>query len=141
MPVLRDPENCEKWCAKGDAVKDRIYYPRYCSGLVYAITTDLIPGMLKNVAKVPYYFIEDVYITGFLLEHTRGVHYHKINQFCDIEGGIQTFRPYFKGRLRDLKYFILTDYPSDIKLLWNLTLAIHENRLTEVVRKMKSSIM
>ena len=43
-------------------------YPEYCSGFAYAMTHDVAIKLLKVSSKIPYFGIEDVFITGFCRE-------------------------------------------------------------------------
>ncbi|GAB6026557.1 hypothetical protein CHUAL_012973 [Chamberlinius hualienensis] len=41
-------------------------YPDFVTGPAYLLTMDSVPVLLKYVSKVPFFFLEDVYITGIL---------------------------------------------------------------------------
>ncbi|XP_037555602.1 beta-1,3-galactosyltransferase 1 [Dermacentor silvarum] len=43
-------------------------YPDYVNGPAYLISGDSVPLLLRSVSVVPYFFIEDVYITGLLAD-------------------------------------------------------------------------
>ncbi|KAL3875806.1 hypothetical protein ACJMK2_033722 [Sinanodonta woodiana] len=41
-------------------------YPTYCEGFAYITSTDVIHKLLDASKEVPFYWIDDVYVTGFL---------------------------------------------------------------------------
>lgn len=47
------------------------YYPRYCSGFGYAFNRKVAESLLNSISITPYYFIEDVFITGFCRSKSR----------------------------------------------------------------------
>ena len=78
MPIYRDPATCSKWCAQEWEFPGKKYYPRYCAGMAYMLTMDLIEDMYQATFHTPYFFCEDVYITGLLLANVKGVRYMDI---------------------------------------------------------------
>lgn len=57
-------------------VKTNIYpsnfFPPYCSGNAYAMTSSVTDCLLAGVSQVPYFPLEDVYVTG-MLARARGI--------------------------------------------------------------------
>ena len=45
-----------------------VYYPDYCYGPFYALSFSNLYKIVKNIENVPYFDIEDVYITGLIAE-------------------------------------------------------------------------
>ncbi|KAK4306738.1 hypothetical protein Pmani_021461 [Petrolisthes manimaculis] len=54
-------------------------YPRYCSGAVWFLSTDLIQRLLYVSRSVPYLWVDDTYITG-LLAQKAGIGHYKLNK-------------------------------------------------------------
>lgn len=75
MPILRDPAKCMKWCVKYSEFPGRNYFPKYCAGLTYVLSTDMMADMLSASRRTPFFWIDDVYITGLLLAKVSGVRY------------------------------------------------------------------
>ena len=66
MPILRDPENCFKWCVPKHIFPGRRAYPTYCAGAAYVFTSNLAAGLYNSSLYTPYFYIDDVFITGLL---------------------------------------------------------------------------
>uniref|UniRef100_T1JHM9 Hexosyltransferase n=1 Tax=Strigamia maritima TaxID=126957 RepID=T1JHM9_STRMM len=43
-------------------------YPRYCAGLAYVLSFDVIRDLVIASERVPFFWIDDVYVTGLLAE-------------------------------------------------------------------------
>ena len=62
----KDPiDRVSKW---GVSINQRAYpyWPPYCKGLSFIATTDLIPLLFDASFYVPFLWLDDVYVTGFL---------------------------------------------------------------------------
>lgn len=65
-----------------------VYYPPYCSGMAYAFSKAVRTRLLLASQVTPVFFIEDVYMTGFVR--------YKAGVIIKDNEGI-TLRPYLKG--------------------------------------------
>ncbi|CAF3574495.1 unnamed protein product [Adineta steineri] len=63
MRVSRDPSS--KWFVSSDEYPYEHYAP-YCSGSAYFITRDLIQPLVEATQHIPFFWIDDYYITGLL---------------------------------------------------------------------------
>lgn len=61
MPVLRSG----KWMVSKEAWKEDTY-PTYCSGSAFFMTTDVAIALHNASYYVPFFWVDDVYITGLL---------------------------------------------------------------------------
>jgi hypothetical protein len=75
MPILRDPSKCSKWCVRFNEFPGQRYFPKYCAGLTYALSRDLIPLMYNASFTTPFFWIDDVYLTGLLPAKVKNVEY------------------------------------------------------------------
>lgn len=75
MPILRDPATCAKWCVKHSEFPGRTRYPQYCAGLSYTMSRDVVRDMYRHASSTPFFWVDDVYITGLLLGKTNNVKY------------------------------------------------------------------
>jgi beta-1,3-galactosyltransferase 1 len=66
---VREPD--QKWHTPESAYR-RAIYPTYASGAAYVVSGDAVDAMLDASATTPFFWIEDVYITG-MLARTAGV--------------------------------------------------------------------
>ena len=63
MRVTRDPSS--KWFVSSDEYPYE-HFERYCSGSAYFITQDLIQPFFQATRYIPFFWIDDYYITGLL---------------------------------------------------------------------------
>ncbi len=61
MHVLREG----KWNISSDVLPNE-YYPPYCSGMGYIMTPDVAKALYQTSFHVPFFWVDDVYITGML---------------------------------------------------------------------------
>jgi len=66
MPILRDPKTCMKWCVKQTELRGKTGFPQYCAGIGYIVTTPLLPLLYNASKSTPFFWIDDVYVTGLL---------------------------------------------------------------------------
>jgi len=90
MPILRDPKVCMQWCVAADELPGRTHFPQYCAGLAFALSRELVTALHATSLSTPYFWIDDVYITGLLTKKLRGIHYvDLISNFTLTEGDIE----------------------------------------------------
>lgn len=75
MPILRDPSKCAKWCVKYNEFPGRRYFPKYCAGLTFVLSVDLVQLLYKASKTTPFFWIDDVYVTGILPMKVKDVEY------------------------------------------------------------------
>lgn len=56
-----------KWKTQ-KSLYDKARYPPYCSGAAFVLTMDTVIRVLNASQYIPYYWVDDVYITGILPE-------------------------------------------------------------------------
>jgi len=62
MPVLRvDP----KWAVSKTDFADNVY-PPYCSGIAFVLSLDVVLALSRVASRVPFFWVDDVYLTGIL---------------------------------------------------------------------------
>lgn len=65
LTVQREPNN--RWhLSKEDYDND--YFPNYCSGSAYILTSDIIEPLYRQSFRVPFFWIDDIYVTGLLVK-------------------------------------------------------------------------
>ena len=95
MPILRDPKECMQWCVAADELPGRTHFPQYCAGLAFALSRELVPALYSASLSTPYFWIDDVYITGLLMPEVskklHGIRYvDLISNFTLAEGDIKS---------------------------------------------------
>ncbi|ESO01642.1 hypothetical protein HELRODRAFT_174600 [Helobdella robusta] len=86
MMVIRDPKS--KWYVS-EAEFPENYFGRYCSGSAYAYTTSMVPMMFRMSRHVPFFWVDDYYITGLLPSKMKiPVKYEEINRLYFLAPGL-----------------------------------------------------
>ena len=71
MKVIRDSKS--KWYLSPKEFKDD-YFPTYCSGSAFMMTTDVIANMYNTSLYTPFFWVDDFYVTGLLAQKVGVVH-------------------------------------------------------------------
>ena len=88
MPILRDPKTCRKWCATFKEFPGRTSYPQFCSGLAFVFSSQLAASMYEVSKTTPFFWVDDVYITGLLLNKVKDVEYITLGQNITFNRGV-----------------------------------------------------
>ncbi|XP_052830188.1 beta-1,3-galactosyltransferase 1-like [Octopus bimaculoides] len=64
MPIVRDKRS--KWYVSREEYSNNLY-DVYCSGSAYILSPDMPVRLLKIALKVPRFWVDDVYVTGMLV--------------------------------------------------------------------------
>ena len=75
MPILRDPAKCAKWCVRYNEFPGRRYFPKYCAGLTFVLSADLVQQLYAASKTTPFFWIDDVFVTGILPTKVKDVKY------------------------------------------------------------------
>lgn len=118
MPILRDPKTCLKWCIEKDEFPGRNSYPAYCAGLFYLTTYNVINAMYKASLRTPFFWIDDVYITGLLMGKARKLLQTK---YVQTEFSVKADYLYNKT-IRQNNFVGLVGSTVQYKKLWNYIL-------------------
>ena len=73
MPILRNRPSCSKWCVPPDILPGQHYYPPYCSGSAFVYTSDMVNELYTAALQTPYFYIDDVYMTGLVVQKLQKV--------------------------------------------------------------------
>ncbi|KAK5643272.1 hypothetical protein RI129_007117 [Pyrocoelia pectoralis] len=95
MAPVREPAN--KWYIRLDEYKYPSY-PTFLSGWFYITNPITVQSLVKESSKVPYFWVDDVYITGLLAQKCRVQHYNIGNYFT-------VHSEFLECCLRDIKKF------------------------------------
>jgi hypothetical protein len=142
MPILRDPKDCMQWCVGENELPGRTHFPQYCAGLGFVLSRELVLALYRASLSIPFFWIDDVYITGLLMAHASAnpsdIHYVDLidnftlaeeeaeKQYADIKKPIK----YVLAKIRDVTRFrkvwrmLLKRLPaSQFKLLSNAAIS------------------
>jgi len=129
MPILRDPKECMQWCVSADELPGRTHFPQYCAGLAFALSRELVSALYSTSMSTPYFWIDDVYITGLLMselpKNLHGIHYvDLISNFTLVEGDIENE---YRDSRKSIHYVIAKIRSADVyRRVWKAIL----NRLS-----------
>jgi len=95
MPILRKPADCMQWCVADDELPGRTHFPQYCASVAFALSRELVSALYTASLLTPYFWIDDVYITGLLMPEVskkfHGIHYvDLLSNFTLVEKDIDT---------------------------------------------------
>ena len=132
MPILRDPAN--RWYVKSSEFPGQKNYPQYCSGITYVLSNDIVPEMLQKSYSTPFFWIDDVYITGLLTAKIQRLNYVNIWKNIHLKGetlAAQDFRTDNKSQ------YMVAHVASkeNFNYMWNLCL----HRISDQQLQMLSS--
>ena len=119
MPILRNPKNCMKWCVPEEDFPGQRFYPKYCAGLTYLLPMPIIGDMLSASKRTPFFWIDDVYITGLLTREAGTV------SFRSILDRFKTNNTFVLEKLKQNNtQFLMTHTGDDVQMyrLWMSTL-------------------
>ena len=121
MPILRDPKKCMKWCVKYSEFPKRTHFPRYCAGLAFVLSASIVPQMYQHSKTTPFFWIDDVYITGLLTGKVKDVSYiDYLKHFTLKEDLVNTE---YTSNSTDVKYYFShVKKMKTFERIWNGTL-------------------
>ena len=79
-------------------------YPAYCEGYAYIMRKDLIVPLYEASLRLKYYWIDDVYVTGMLVDRINATRQYFIKGYSSQRVGIPRFT-----KVGDKALFILMD--------------------------------
>ena len=62
-------------CVKYNEFPGRSHFLQYCTGLTFIMSCDIIPEMYKALYSTPFFWIDDVYVTGALTPKVKNIEY------------------------------------------------------------------
>lgn len=65
----------EKWFIDDNEFRGDVVFPLYCEGPAVFMTNDIIPALVKSAAMTPFFWLEDVYLYGVVLQNVPGLTY------------------------------------------------------------------
>ena len=128
MPILRDLDKCGAWCVKDDELPGRTHFPQYCAGTGIVSSMEVIVDMYQVSLTTPFFWIDDVYITGILPPKLE-----KPVDFVDLQSSFSMLESDIKSQyLSDKEQIkILITQISDVQL-FSASLAITHEQIASV---------
>jgi len=120
MPILRDPKTCMKWCVKQTELRGRTRFPQYCAGIGYIVSTPLLPLLYNASKSTPFFWIDDVYVTGLLAKKLpAGVKYVDTGKHFTTKEDV-ALKQYENYSEPIRYYFIHSNHEEKFMKLWTL---------------------
>lgn len=128
LPIRK---NVSKWFVSNETYPFE-YYPQYCEGFSYITNVPTIKLMLEQSRQIPRFWIDDVYVTGFLLYGFKEIKWYNYQNvlkwsyydFWDLSNTLGIYEVYFNFlKLFDinasdyykLNYFVILHLKNDDK--------------------------
>jgi len=122
MKVIRDPRS--KWYISPTEYPDNVF-PTYCSGSAFIMTPDVASAMFNASFRVPFFWVDDFYVTGLLAGEV-GVSHQNFNSVYMLSPS--AFLQKFTDPKVSLTLVIGHVHKiNSLKMVWNKVLA--EQRL------------
>ena len=106
MPILRYPKPCYKWCVKYRDLIGQHHYPGYCAGLSFLLSADIIPAMYEASRSTPFFWVDDVYITGMLPAKAGAVKFVQLGDRMSLSGR-EAYRQYVQDPPGNTRPYIM----------------------------------
>ena len=110
MKVMRDPKS--KWYISKEEYRPD-FFPTYCSGLAFLLSTDVVVRMFDASLSLPFFWVDDFYVTGQLAQKV-GVKHRSLSNAYNVRANY--FREAFTdkekqrtlmfGHVHDLNDFV-----------------------------------
>ena len=117
-------DKSDKWYVSRDEYPgDK--YPPWCEGFAYIVKPHLVKKLYDMSLMTPYYWIDDVYVTGILAEKLNVTH----RQFRNPYGYVYLFR---SQPPHDDVLFLLDKYVRNTqkwRTIWNITSDMYLSKL------------
>ena len=121
MPILRDPKKCMKWCVKYSEFPGRTHFPEYCAGLAFVLSASIVPEMYEYSKSTPFFWIDDVYVTGLLAGKVKDLKHHDYLKHFTLKEDLAN-SDYTSNKTRLQYYFSHVKKRSNFERIWNSTL-------------------
>ncbi|XP_053388332.1 beta-1,3-galactosyltransferase 5-like [Mercenaria mercenaria] len=80
--ILRNTTS--KWYIIDSIFKGETHYPSYCEGKLVLMTFDVIPSLYSTALKTPYFFVEDVYMYGLVINKIKSLTFRQLKLESDM---------------------------------------------------------
>lgn len=120
MKILRDKKS--KWYIPEEDFPGE-YFPPYCSGSAFILSGDMAQAMYEASLMVPFFWVDDYYITGALIKHL-GLSQVRLNDAYSINPSVAEGK-YKNDTKKELFFFHLHKLGVFYNLWKNMTTDYH----------------
>ena len=125
MKVMRDKKS--KWYVPKEEFKED-YFPVYCSGSAYLLSTDVAEDMYNASLHTPFFWVDDFYVTGLLAKKI-GITHQKFNSVYLLNG--KKFEETFVGKPGSTAVFCHIHNLNKIYYVWRKIQEEHGGHLRD----------
>jgi len=128
MKVMRDPRS--KWYLSPNEFPNDVF-PTYCSGSAFIMTPDVASAMFNASFHVPFFWVDDFYVTGLLAREV-GVSHQNFNSVYMLSPS--AFLQKFTEPNLSLTLVVGHVHKiNSLKIVWNNVLAEQRRRMSNVI--------
>lgn len=128
MKVIRDPRS--KWYLSPTEFRADVF-PTYCSGSAFIMTPDVASAMFNASFQVPFFWVDDFYVTGLLAREV-GVTHQNFNSVYMLSPS--AFLQKFTEPNVSLTLVVGHVHKiNSLKIVWNTVLAEQHRHKTDVI--------
>lgn len=132
MPILRDPKKCMKWCVKDYEFPGENFFPKYCAGLAFMMSSNVVKLMLENAPKTPFFWIDDVYVTGLLPKGIQDLKYINLQKSFSLNAN-EAIKKYKSKQEKNVHIFVHLKSASLLKSFYKYSyLRLNDNERQKV---------
>ncbi|XP_045174758.1 beta-1,3-galactosyltransferase 1-like [Mercenaria mercenaria] len=81
--ILRDKKL--KWFINENEFRGDVIFPVYCEGPAVFMTNDIVPALVKSAKMLPFFWLEDVYLYGVVLQNVPGLTYTQFGRGVEYD--------------------------------------------------------
>lgn len=111
--------------------KNMKYYPTFCEGKFVLMTRDVIPMLLESISFTPYFWIEDVYVHGLVMNSVPNIEFNGISWKRQIEIRHNVAKRCLQRNIFTCSFFVVGAYSGqEIREIWKL-MRMHKPRISK----------
>lgn len=116
--ILRDKKL--KWFINENEFRGEVVFPVYCEGPAVFMTNDVVPALVKSANMVPFFWLEDVYLYGVVLQNVPGLSYTQMGRGIEYDLHGKRVIKCFRETLTTCTFMIAAcSNQSDMSLVWD----------------------
>ncbi len=99
----------------------RSHFPKYCAGLTFLMTRDIIPELYRASFSTPFFWIDDVYATGLLPPKVKDIEYIDLLKNFTLKE-TPAYEEYVISKEKVTHIFAHVKKATNFVKMWNATL-------------------
>lgn len=138
--ILRDKKL--KWFINENEFTGDVVFPLYCEGPAVFMTNDVVPALVKSAKMVPFFWLEDVYLYGVVLQNVPGLTYTQMGRGIEYDLHGKRVIKCFRETLTTCTYMVAAcSNQSDMSLVWEYMQQQNSMHLPGLMEKIFDNIV